>query len=75
MVLGLPLAVGMTSECEHADFQTGAEIEPQEFMRKLNDSLPDGIRVTAAAVNDSGRISWQWFAVQIILLKYSLMKC
>ncbi|NLP07856.1 MAG: TIGR03960 family B12-binding radical SAM protein [Clostridiaceae bacterium] len=55
MVLGLPLAVGMTSECEHADFQTGAEIEPQEFMRKLNDSLPDGIRVTAAAVNDSGK--------------------
>ena len=55
MVLGLPLAVGMTSECEHADFQTGAEIEPQEFVRKLNDSLPDGIGVTAAAVNDSGK--------------------
>jgi len=55
MVFGLPLAVGMTSECEHADFQLDAEIEPKEFIQRLNDSLPDGIRVTAAAVNKSGK--------------------
>jgi radical SAM-linked protein len=53
MILGLPLAVGMTSECEHADFQIDEAIDPQEFMQKLDDSLPDGIRVTAAAVNNS----------------------
>ncbi|HOJ80190.1 MAG TPA: TIGR03936 family radical SAM-associated protein [Clostridiales bacterium] len=53
MVLGLPLSVGMTSECEHADFQLDAEIEPAEFIERLNGSLPDGIRVTAAAFNNS----------------------
>ncbi len=53
MVLGLPLSVGMTSECEHADFRLDTEIEPQEFIKRLNGSLPDGIRVTAAAFNHS----------------------
>lgn len=53
MVFGLPLAVGMTSECEHADFELDDDIKPEEFMQKLNDSLPDGISVTAAAVNTS----------------------
>lgn len=53
MVLGLPLSVGMTSECEHADFQLDTEVEPGGFIQRLNDSLPDGIRVTAAAVNNS----------------------
>ncbi len=53
MIFGLPLAVGMTSECEHADFELDSEIEPVEFMKKLNDSLPDGIIITGAAVNNS----------------------
>lgn len=53
MVLGLPLSVGMTSECEHADFQLDAEIEPAEFIDRLNGSLPEGIRATAAAFNNS----------------------
>lgn len=53
MVLGLPLNVGMTSECEHADFQLDVEIEPREFVQRLNDSLPDGIRVMAAEVNNT----------------------
>jgi radical SAM-linked protein len=53
MVFGLPLAVGMTSECEHADFELDEDIKPEEFMQRLNGSLPDGITVTAAAVNNS----------------------
>jgi radical SAM-linked protein len=53
MVFGLPLSVGMTSDCEYADFEMVNETTPEEFMQKLNASLPEGIRVTAAAVNNS----------------------
>lgn len=49
MVFGLPLAVGMTSECEYADFELAQEIEPEQFMDRLNESLPESIRITAAA--------------------------
>ncbi len=55
MVFGLPLSVGMTSGCEYADFELGNETEPEEFMKRLNASLPEGIRVTAAAANNSKR--------------------
>lgn len=53
MVFGLPLSVGMTSDCEYADFDLANETDPEEFMKKLNTSLPEGIRVTAAAINNS----------------------
>lgn len=49
MVFGLPLAVGMTSECEYADFELTQEIPPEQFMERLNESLPEEIRITAAA--------------------------
>jgi radical SAM-linked protein len=55
MVFGLPLSVGMTSDCEYADFELADETEPEKFMKRLNASLPAGIRVTAAAVNNSKR--------------------
>ncbi|NLK87679.1 MAG: DUF2344 domain-containing protein [Clostridiaceae bacterium] len=53
MVFGLPLPVGMTSDCEYADFTLAEETGTEEFMQRLNASLPEGIRVTAAAVNNS----------------------
>lgn len=53
MVFGLPLSVGMTSDCEYADFELVNETEPEMFMQRLNAALPEGIRVTAAALNDS----------------------
>ncbi len=53
MVFGLPLSVGMTSDCEYADFEMAGKIEPEVFMQKLNASLPEGIRVTAASVINS----------------------
>lgn len=54
MVFGLPLAVGMTSEGEYADFELTQKIEPAQFMERLNASLPEAIRVTAAAEKYSG---------------------
>ena len=53
IVFGLPLAVGMTSECEHADLEMDKDVNPDELMQKLNAALPEGIRVTGAAVNNS----------------------
>lgn len=49
MVFGLPLGVGMTSEGEYADFELVQEITPGRFMERLNESLPEDIRVTASA--------------------------
>lgn len=53
MVFGLPLAVGMTSEGEYADFELTQETDPEHFMVKLNQFLPEPIRVTAAATKNS----------------------
>ncbi len=53
MVFGLPLSVGMTSDCEYADFELVSVVEPQEFVHKLNSSLPEGIRVSTAVENNS----------------------
>ena len=40
MVFGLPLSVGVTSQCEYADFKIEDNIEPNEFIQRLNDNLP-----------------------------------
>lgn len=53
MVFGLPLAVGMTSEGEYADFDLTQEIDPELFIAKVNTSLPEAIRLTAAAVKNT----------------------
>ncbi len=48
MVFGLPLSVGVTSDGEYADFELVRQIQPQQFMELLNNSLPEAIRITAA---------------------------
>jgi len=53
MVFGLPLSVGVTSECEYADFELSEQIEPAEFIKGLNKELPMGIEATEAAVKTS----------------------
>jgi len=53
IVFGLPLAVGVTSEAEYADFELAQEVETHEFIEKLNESLPEGIRVTAASYKNT----------------------
>lgn len=48
MVFGLPLSVGVTSDGEYADFELVQEMKPEQFMERLNMSLPEAIRITAA---------------------------
>ena len=50
MVFGLPLSVGVTSEAEYADFELSQEVNPAEYIEKLNTGLPPGIRIMEAAV-------------------------
>lgn len=47
MVFGLPLSVGVTSESEYADFELERDIEPNEFVRRLNPNLPVGIKIVS----------------------------
>lgn len=53
MVFGLPLAVGVASRGEYADFELEREIEPDQFVSRLNDSLPDAVRVVKAGLKKS----------------------
>jgi len=48
MVFGLPLSVGVTSQAEYADFEVDDCISPDEFMRRINNSLPPGLKVIDA---------------------------
>ncbi len=49
MVFGMPLSVGMTGSGEYADFELVSEVVPEMFVKRLNEALPEAIRVTAAA--------------------------
>jgi radical SAM-linked protein len=48
MVFGLPLSVGVTSEAEYADFELDKAVAPDEFIKRLNDQLPKGLRLVDA---------------------------
>lgn len=48
MVFGLPLSVGVTSESEYADFELTQELDPAEFVTRLNDQLPPGFHILDA---------------------------
>lgn len=44
----LPLPLGMTSESEYADIETDWEIPAEEIMKRLNNVMPEGIKIIAA---------------------------
>lgn len=49
MVFGLPMSVGVTSEAEYGDFEiTDDSLSMNDFIKRLNDQLPDGLEVLAA---------------------------
>lgn len=45
MVFGLPMSIGLTSECEYADIEFSEDITPEAFVKAINKGLPEGIRV------------------------------
>ena len=40
LAFALPLAVGVTSECEYFDLELNGDVEPQEVIDELNNFLP-----------------------------------
>ncbi|MDQ2087296.1 TIGR03936 family radical SAM-associated protein [Herbivorax sp. ANBcel31] len=48
MVFGLPLSVGVTSESEYIDLEFEEPIDVDNFMDRLNECLPKGIKVVEA---------------------------
>ena len=53
MVFGLPLSVGVTSEAEYADFELSENIDPSEFIDRMNRELPVGIVIENAVIKTS----------------------
>lgn len=45
---GPPLSVGSCSQSEYVDVQLTEEMDPAELVQRLNDKLPQGLRVLAA---------------------------
>lgn len=54
---GLPLSVGVTSECELVDLDVDSDIAPQEFVDMLNVGLPEGLRALSAIEVDPKSIA------------------
>ena len=48
IVFGLPMAVGLTSSAEYADIEFAGDLAPEAFISRLNQVLPDGIKVLDA---------------------------
>lgn len=41
----LPLAVGVTSECEYFDLELNGEVEPEEVISELSQTMPSGFKI------------------------------
>ncbi len=51
----LPLAVGVTSECEFFDLELNGDVEPQEVINELNKNFPDGFKVLTCEKLESAK--------------------
>lgn len=48
MSFGLPLSVGVTSDSEYVDIDMDTDIPAEEFIEKLNASMPEGFKIIKA---------------------------
>jgi len=53
IVFGLPLSVGVTSDSEYADFELEKDMKPEEFAQRLNQNLPEGVKIVEAKKNNT----------------------
>jgi len=53
MVFALPLSVGVTSEAEYGDFGLSEKLSVDEFIRRLNEQLPEGLTIIDAQEKDT----------------------
>jgi radical SAM-linked protein len=45
LAFALPLAVGVTSECEYFDLELNGDVDTKEVINELNKSFPDGFKI------------------------------
>lgn len=70
LAFALPLAVGVTSECEYFDLELNGDVEPQEVIDELNKNFPDGFKVLTCEKHEKvkGLMSLVTEAIYEILL-------
>jgi radical SAM-linked protein len=54
MTFALPLGVGIDAADDVADFALDADIAPEEFVVKMNATLPEGLRILGARIAPEG---------------------
>lgn len=70
MSIGVPLSVGVTSECELLDAEFYAEVDAEEVKERLNAVMPLGIAITRARRLEQGAAklsSVAWAKYRIVL--------
>lgn len=51
----LPLAVGVTSECEYFDLELNGDIEPEEVIKELSQTMPSGFKILTCKKLDKAK--------------------
>ena len=57
LVFALPLGVGLDTEGDYFDASMEVPVEPEEYIRRINEELPDGLRVLSAVSIDEPKNS------------------
>ena len=57
LVFALPLGVGLDTEGDYFDVSMEVPVEPEEYIRRINEELPDGLRVLSAVSIDEPKNS------------------
>lgn len=51
----LPLAVGITSECEYFDLELNGDVEPDEIVNELSKTMPTGFKILNCIKLEKGK--------------------
>lgn len=57
LVFALPLGVGLDTEGDYFDVSMEVPVEPEEYIRRINEELPGGLRVLSAVSIDEPKNS------------------
>ncbi|MBS4537167.1 TIGR03936 family radical SAM-associated protein [Clostridium sp. D2Q-11] len=72
--LATALALGLTSEGEYMDIEVVEEISTEEFTRKMNEVLPEGVKILKANYTEDSKslmalIKWSSYIIELELLE------
>jgi len=69
--IGNPLPLGTESLAEYMDVELLESIEPEEFAKRINDALPEGIKITSCWEIEKGAsltslIAWSHYEIRFV---------